>query len=102
RYTTSHPRDMDAALIAAHGDVEALMPYLHLPVPSGSDRLLAAMHRRHRADDYRHVVEQLRDARPDLALSSDFIVGFPGESDQDFGETLRLICDVGYAQSYSF
>ena len=102
RYTTSHPRDMDQALIAAHGDIPQLMPYLHLPVQSGSDRILAAMNRGHRADDYRGIVERLRAARPDLALSSDFIVGFPGETDLDFAETLRLATDVGYAQAYSF
>ena len=102
RYTTSHPLDMDAALIEAHGALPALMPYLHLPVQSGSDRILAAMNRRHGADDYRRVVEALRRARPDIALSSDFIVGFPGETDRDFAETLRLVTDVGYAQAYSF
>lgn len=102
RYTTSHPRDVDAALIAAHRDVPELMPYLHLPVQSGSDRVLAAMNRRHSADDYRRIVERLRAARPDLALSSDFIVGFPGESDRDFAATLRLVTEIGYAQAYSF
>ncbi len=102
RYTTSHPRDMDEELIAAHGEVEALMPYLHLPVQSGSDKVLAAMNRRHAAADYLRVVERLRAARPDLALSSDFIVGFPGESDSDFADTLRLVTEVGYAQAYSF
>jgi tRNA-2-methylthio-N6-dimethylallyladenosine synthase len=93
---------MDDDLIAAHGDVDKLMPYLHLPVQSGSDRVLEAMNRRHRADDYRRITDRLRDARPDLALSSDFIVGFPGESDRDFAETLRLVTDIGYAQAYSF
>ena len=102
RYTTSHPRDMDDDLIAAHGDVPALMPYLHLPVQSGSDRILDTMNRGHTADDYRRIVDRLRAARPDLALSSDFIVGFPGESDRDFADTLRLVRDVGYAQAYSF
>ena len=102
RYTTSHPRDMDDELIAAHRDLPALMPYLHLPVQSGSDRILAAMNRRHSADDYRRAVERLRAARPDIALSSDFIVGFPGEDDRDFAETLRLVTDVGFAQAYSF
>lgn len=102
RYTTSYPPDHDADLIAAHAEVPELMPYLHLPVQSGSDRVLKAMNRRHRADDYRRLVEQLRRARPDLALSSDFIVGFPGETDADFNETLRLVEDVGYAQAYSF
>ena len=102
RYTTSHPRDMDDDLIAAHADVPALMPYLHLPVQSGSDRILAAMNRRHTAADYRRTVDRLRAARPDLALSSDFIVGFPGETDKDFAATLKLVTEVGYAQAYSF
>ncbi len=102
RYTTSHPRDMDPELIAAHGELEALMPYLHLPVQSGSDRVLEAMNRRHGADDYRRIVEDLRRARPDIALSSDFIVGFPGETDRDFAATLRLVTDIGFAQAYSF
>ena len=102
RYTTSHPKDMDDALIEAHRDLPKLMPLLHLPVQSGSDRVLAAMNRRHTADDYRRLVDKLRDARPDLALSSDFIVGFPGESDADFARTLRLVSDIGYAQAYSF
>ncbi len=102
RYTTSHPRDMDDDLIAAHADVPQLMPFLHLPVQAGSDRVLAAMNRRHTADDYRRAVDRLRAARPDLALSGDFIVGFPGETDADFAETLRLVADVGYAQAYSF
>jgi tRNA-2-methylthio-N6-dimethylallyladenosine synthase len=102
RYTTSYPADHDDELIAVHADVPELMPYLHLPVQSGSDRILRAMNRRHRADDYRRLVERLRAARPDLALSSDFIVGFPGETDTDFAKTLRLIEDVGFAQAYSF
>ncbi|MFN4087624.1 MAG: tRNA (N6-isopentenyl adenosine(37)-C2)-methylthiotransferase MiaB [Alphaproteobacteria bacterium] len=102
RYTTSHPRDMDDDLIAAHRDVPALMPFLHLPVQSGSDRVLAAMNRRHTADDYRRIVERLRHARPDIAMASDFIVGFPDESDADFEATLDLVRDVGYAQAYSF
>lgn len=102
RYTTSHPRDVDDELIAAHRDVAALMPYLHLPVQSGSDRVLAAMNRKHTAETYRRIVDRLRDARPDLALSSDFIVGFPGETDLDFADTLRLVREVGYAQAYSF
>ncbi|MDJ0946228.1 MAG: tRNA (N6-isopentenyl adenosine(37)-C2)-methylthiotransferase MiaB [Kiloniellales bacterium] len=102
RYTTSHPRDMDEELIAAHRDLPVVMPYLHLPVQSGSDKVLAAMNRRHGAADYLRVVECLRAARPDLALSSDFIVGFPNESDQDFADTLRLVTDVGFAQAYSF
>jgi tRNA-2-methylthio-N6-dimethylallyladenosine synthase len=102
RYTTSHPRDMDEALIAAHGDEPKLMPYLHLPVQSGSDRVLAAMNRQHRVSDYLAIVERLRAVRPDLALSSDFIVGFPGESEADFSATLDLVERVGYAQAYSF
>ena len=102
RYTTSHPRDMDDELIAAHGDLETLMPYLHLPVQSGSDRVLAAMNRRHTAQNYRDTIKALREARPDIALSSDFIVGFPGESDADFEATLALVRGVGFAQAYSF
>ena len=102
RYTTSHPRDVDDALIAAHGDLPELMPMLHLPVQSGADRVLAAMNRRHTADDYRRTVRKLRQARPDLALSSDFIVGYPGESDLDFRATLDLVSEVGFAQAYSF
>ncbi len=102
RYTTSHPRDMDTELIEAHRDVEKLMPYLHLPVQSGSDRILAAMNQRHEADDYRRIVDRLRAARGDIALSSDFIVGFPGETDRDFAETLRLVTEIDYAQAYSF
>jgi len=102
RYTTSHPLDVDEGLVAAHRDVPALMPFLHLPVQSGSDRVLKAMHRRHTAADYRATVERLRKARPDLALSSDFIVGFPGESDDDFRATLDLVRDVGFAQAFSF
>ncbi len=102
RYTTSHPRDMDGALIAAHADLPQLMPFLHLPVQSGSDRMLAAMNRRHTADDYRDIVARLRAARPDMALSSDFIVGHPGETEADFEATLQLIRDVRFAQAYSF
>jgi len=102
RYTTSHPSDMDEELIAAHGEVPACMPHLHLPVQSGSDRVLAAMNRRHRVDDYRRMVARLRAARPDIALSSDFIVGFPGETDADFEATLRLVDEIGFAQAYSF
>ena len=102
RYTTSHPRDVDADLIAAHGEVDRLMPFLHLPVQSGSDRILTAMNRGHDAARYMEIVASLRAARPDLALSSDFIVGFPGESDADFAATLALVRDVGYAQAYSF
>ena len=102
RYTTSHPRDMDDELIAAHGEVDALMPYIHLPVQSGSDRILAAMNRGHTTDDYRRIIESLRAARPDIAISSDFIVGFPGESARDFEDTMTLVRSVGYAQAYSF
>jgi tRNA-2-methylthio-N6-dimethylallyladenosine synthase len=102
RYTTSHPREMGEELIAAHRDLPALMPYLHLPVQSGSDRVLAAMNRGHRADDYRRTVARLRDARPDLALSSDFIVGFPGETERDFEDTLRLVEEIGFAGGFSF
>ncbi|MEX2035332.1 MAG: tRNA (N6-isopentenyl adenosine(37)-C2)-methylthiotransferase MiaB [Xanthobacteraceae bacterium] len=106
RYTTSHPRDMvgdsDGSLIAAHRDLPALMPQLHLPVQSGSDRVLAAMNRRHSRADYLAAIERLRQARPDLAFSSDFIVGFPGESEAEFHDTLRLVCEVGYASAFSF
>ena len=106
RYTTSHPRDMvrdsDDSLIAAHRDLPALMPQLHLPVQSGSDRVLAAMNRHHSRADYLAVIERLRQARPDLAFSSDFIVGFPGESEAEFHDTLRLVCEVGYASAFSF
>ncbi len=102
RYTTSHPRDMDAELIAAHGEVPALMPFLHLPVQSGSDRILAAMNRRHTAAEYLEIVARLRTARPDIALSSDFIVGHPGETERDFEATMQLIRDVGFAQAFSF
>ena len=102
RYTTSHPRDMDDDLIAAHGDIEKLMPMLHLPVQSGSDSVLAAMNRQHSADDYRALIDRLRKARPDLAFSSDFIVGFPGESDADFEATMTLVRDVKFAQCFSF
>ena len=102
RYATSHPRDMDDALIAAHRDVPTLMPFLHLPVQSGSDRMLAAMNRRHTAADYLRIVEALRAARPDLALSSDFIVGHPGETEADFEATMALVRTVDFAQAYSF
>ncbi|MEX6724761.1 tRNA (N6-isopentenyl adenosine(37)-C2)-methylthiotransferase MiaB [Parapedomonas caeni] len=102
RYTTSHPRDMTDALIMAHGEVDKLMPYLHLPVQAGSDRVLAAMNRKHTAESYLAIIERLRAARPDLALSGDFIVGFPGETEEDFRQTLALVEAVGYAQAYSF
>ena len=101
RYTTSHPRDMDDDLIRAHGEVPQLMPYLHLPVQSGSDRILEAMNRRHGRDLFLDIVDRLRSARPDLALSSDFIVGFPGESDADFDDTMRLIDQVGFTSAFS-
>lgn len=102
RYTTSHPRDMDAELIAAHGGIDELMPYLHLPVQSGSDRVLVAMNRRHTVAAYRDTIAALRRARPGIALSSDFIVGFPGETDADFEATLALVREVQFAQAYSF
>ena len=102
RYTTSHPNDMDDDLIAAHGDVPQLMPYLHLPVQSGSDRILKAMNRKHGRDAYLRLIERIRAARPDILLSSDFIVGFPGETDADFAETLDLIRAISFGQAYSF
>jgi tRNA-2-methylthio-N6-dimethylallyladenosine synthase len=102
RYMTSHPNDMSDGLIAAHGDVEKLMPFLHLPVQSGSDRILKAMNRSHTRDSYLRIIERVRAVRPDVALSGDFIVGFPGESDADFDNTLSIIRDAGYAMAYSF
>ncbi len=102
RFTTSHPNDMDDALIDAHGTCEKLMPYLHLPVQSGSDRILKAMNRKHTADAYRALIARIREARPDLMFSGDFIVGFPGETDEDFEATLQLVRDVHYGQAYSF
>ena len=102
RYTTSHPRDMGDDLIAAHGDNAKLMPYLHLPVQSGSDAVLDAMNRQHSGDDYRRLIDRIRGARADIALTSDFIVGFPGESDADFDATLQLVRDIGYATAFSF
>ena len=102
RYTTSHPRDMDEGLIAAHGEVEALMPYLHLPVQAGSDRILKAMNRGHTAEHYLTLVGKIRAARPDIALSGDFIVGFPGETEQDFEATLELVKAARYASAFSF
>ena len=102
RYTTSHPRDMDADLIAAHRDLPMLMPYLHLPVQSGSDRILKAMNRKHTAADYLRLIERIRAANVDIAMSGDFIVGFPGETDEDFEATMQLIRDVNYAQAFSF
>jgi len=102
RYTTSHPRDMDDALIEAHRDLDKLMPYLHLPVQSGSDRILKAMNRRHDRDEYLRLIERIKAARPDLALSGDFIVGFPGETDEDFEATLAIIREAEYASAFSF
>ena len=102
RFTTSHPNDMDDVLIEAHGTCDKLMPYLHLPVQSGSDRILKAMNRKHTRDSYFNLVDRIRKARPDLLLSGDFIVGFPGETDQDFSDTLDLVRHVGYGQAYSF
>ena len=102
RFTTSHPNDMDDALIAAHGDCAKLMPYLHLPVQSGSDRILKAMNRKHTAEEYLRLIERLRAARPDILLSGDFIVGFPGETEEDFQDTMGLVEAVGYGQAYSF
>lgn len=102
RYTTSYPAEVDDDLIQAHGDVEKLMPYLHLPIQSGSDPVLKAMNRQHNVEDYKKVVAKLRAARPDLALSGDFIVGFPGETDEDFEATMQFIKDVTFIQAYSF
>ncbi|MFO0370974.1 MAG: tRNA (N6-isopentenyl adenosine(37)-C2)-methylthiotransferase MiaB [Brevundimonas sp.] len=102
RYTTSHPNDFSDDLIAAHRDLQQLMPYLHLPVQSGSDRILRLMNRRHGRQAYLDLIDRIREARPDLALSSDFIVGFPGETDRDFEDTLDLVRRVGYASSFSF
>jgi hypothetical protein len=100
RYTTSHPRDMDDALIEAHRDLPTLMPYLHLPVQAGSDRILKAMNRKHTGADYLRLVERIRAANPDIALSGDFIVGFPGETDEDFEATMQLVRDVRYAAAF--
>ncbi|MGB7258922.1 MAG: tRNA (N6-isopentenyl adenosine(37)-C2)-methylthiotransferase MiaB, partial [Pseudolabrys sp.] len=102
RYMTSHPRDMEDDLVAAHRDLPALMPFVHLPVQSGSDRILAAMNRKHTAAHYRDIIARMRAARPDLAFSSDFIVGFPGETEDDFRATLALIDDVQFASAFSF
>jgi len=102
RYTTSHPNDVTEGLIRAHGEIEKLMPFLHLPVQSGSDRVLKAMNRSHTSDSYLRLIERFRAARPDIAISGDFIVGFPGETDAEFEETLQLIDEVGYAQAFSF
>src|SRR5437660_4755888 len=102
RYSTSHPRDVDDTLVGAHRDLPALMPFVHLPVQSGSDRILSAMNRRHTVEDYRRVLDRLRAARQDIAFSSDFIVGFPGETEEDFRATLALVTQIGYAGAYSF
>ena len=102
RYTTSHPNDMEDDLIAAHGDLPQLMPYLHLPVQSGSDRVLKAMNRKHTVDDYLRVIDRVRAVRPDILISSDFIAGFPGETDADFAATMDLIRKVGFGMAYSF
>ncbi|KFE36690.1 tRNA (N6-isopentenyl adenosine(37)-C2)-methylthiotransferase MiaB [Thioclava atlantica] len=102
RYTTSHPNDMEDDLIAAHGEEPKLMPYLHLPVQSGSDRILKAMNRKHTAEEYIRLIERIRAARPDMMMSGDFIVGFPGESDQDFADTMTLIREINYGMAYSF
>jgi tRNA-2-methylthio-N6-dimethylallyladenosine synthase len=102
RYTTSHPNDMTEGLVRAHAEVETLMPYLHLPVQSGSDRVLVAMNRSHTRDSYLRILERVRTARPDIALSGDFIVGFPGETDAEFEDTLKIVTEVNYAYAYSF
>ena len=102
RYTTSHPREMTDDLVEAHGDLAALMPYLHLPVQSGSSAVLKRMNRKHTRDDYFRLVDRIRAVRPDIALTSDFIVGFPGETDADFEDTLDLVRQVGFAAAYTF
>ncbi|MCA0369603.1 MAG: tRNA (N6-isopentenyl adenosine(37)-C2)-methylthiotransferase MiaB [Proteobacteria bacterium] len=102
RYMTSHPRDVDESLVAAHRDVGILMPYLHLPVQAGSDKILKAMNRQHTRDTYLRILDQFRNARPDIAFTSDFIVGYPGETEEDFEDTLRIVREVGYAAAYSF
>jgi tRNA-2-methylthio-N6-dimethylallyladenosine synthase len=102
RYSTSHPNDVEESLISAHRDLPALMPFVHLPVQSGSDRILAAMNRRHTVHDYRKVIDRFRAVRQDIAFSSDFIVGFPGESEEDFSATLALVMQIGYGAAYSF
>ena len=102
RYTTSHPNDMTDALIAAHGEVDKLMPYLHLPVQAGSDPILAAMNRSHTAESYIRLIERVREARPDIAISGDFIVGFPGETDADFEATMQMVATIRYAAAFSF
>ncbi|MFY9287839.1 MAG: tRNA (N6-isopentenyl adenosine(37)-C2)-methylthiotransferase MiaB [Alphaproteobacteria bacterium] len=102
RYMTSHPRDMDDDLINAHRDIPQLMPFLHLPVQSGSDAILDAMNRKHTADHYRRIIDRLRDVKPDIAVSSDFIIGFPGESNDDHKASMQLVKDIGFAQAYTF
>jgi tRNA-2-methylthio-N6-dimethylallyladenosine synthase len=102
RYTTSHPVDMDESLINAHRELDCLMPYLHLPIQAGSDKILKAMNRHHTVSDYMHIIERMREARPDMAISGDFIVGFPGETDEDFEETLKVVRAVKYASAFSF
>ena len=102
RYTTSHPNDMTEELILAHRDNPALMPFLHLPVQSGSDKILTAMNRKHKADDFRRIVARLREVRPDMAFTSDFIIGHPGETDADFAATMALVRETGFALAYSF
>lgn len=102
RYTTSHPRDVDDELIAAHRDLPQVMPFLHLPVQSGSDAVLQAMNRKHTSDDYRRIIDKFRAAQPGIAFSSDFIIGFPGERDDDFQATMKLVRDIGFAQAFSF
>ncbi len=102
RYTTSHPRDMSDDLLAAHRDIEKLMPFLHLPIQSGSNNVLKGMNRKHTRQDYFKIIEKLREARPDIGLSSDFIVGFPGETDKDFEDTMDLVRKIGFTQCYSF
>lgn len=102
RYTTSHPNDMTDGLIEAHGTIPKLMPYLHLPVQAGNDRILKAMNRSHSVESYLKIIERVRAVRPDIAISGDFIVGFPGETDQEFEDTLQIVRDVDYAMAYSF
>ncbi|MEY3197522.1 MAG: hypothetical protein RLZZ59_893 [Pseudomonadota bacterium] len=102
RYVTSHPRDMDEDLIKAHGEIESLMPFLHLPIQSGSNKILKAMNRRHTREEYFDIIKKVREARPDIVMSSDFIVGFPGETDEDFADTLDAVRQVGYGQCFSF
>ncbi|MEM9279230.1 MAG: MiaB/RimO family radical SAM methylthiotransferase, partial [Pseudomonadota bacterium] len=102
RYTTSHPVDMDESLISAHRELDCLMPYLHLPVQAGSDRILKDMNRHHTVNEYLHIIEQMRESRPDMAISGDFIVGFPGETEEEFEETMKLVETVNYASAFSF